>query len=248
MWRKRQKNKREKPKAYLASFITDYFPISLSAFTYNYVQEQDRGNSLSYQWAYAVAFWQFQLVAWNWPQTPATVWKPPFTTPQAATQSTIKHNRCKTTALLKRNTATCRREIYQLLLSVFFFRRSKLFISTQPGPVTFPQLLTYTAPWVYYKTIPLEQPGVKCFVQGQGGNNFSWGSNHQTFPNHISHHHQNTILPEEKTDQWHMICLGVQRWNGLITAYANAYGNIICMHAKGESTFPACTVNDYSVY
>lgn len=109
-----------------------------------------------------------------------------------------RQKRCKTTALLKRNTATCRREIYQLLLSVLFFRRSKLFISTQPGPVTFPQLLTYTAPWVYYKTIPLEQPGVKCFVQGQGGNNFSRGSNHQTFPNHISHHHQNTILPEEK--------------------------------------------------
>lgn len=41
-----------------------------------------------------------------------------------------------------------------------------------------------------------------------------------------------------------MICLGVQRWNGLITAY----GNIIWMHAKGESTFPARTVNDYSVY
>lgn len=46
-----------------------------------------------------------------------------------------------------------------------------------------------------------------------------------------------------------MICLGEQRWNGLINAYATAYGgNIICMHAKGESTFPARTVNDYSVY
>lgn len=50
--------------------------------------------------------------------------------------------------------------------------------------VSFPQLLTYTVPWIQYKTIPLEQPGVKCFVQGQGGNNFSRGSNHQTIPNH----------------------------------------------------------------
>jgi len=75
----------------------------------------------------------------------------------------------------------------------------------------------------YYKTIPLDLHGVKCFVQGQGGNNFSLGDRTNKPSQTTISHHQNTILQEEKkTDQF--------------------------MHAKGESTFPGRTVNDYSVY
>jgi len=48
----------------------------------------------------------------------------PCSAPSNTTGQRQKH--CKTTALLKRNTATCRREIYQLPLSVLFFRKIKL--------------------------------------------------------------------------------------------------------------------------
>lgn len=101
-------------------------------------------------------------------------------------------------ALVKRNTATCRRKIYQLLLNVVFLEESNCYLLPHnQGQLHFHNFWHRTATWIYYKTIPLEQPGVKCFVQGHSDNDSSRGSNHQTT---ISHHHQNTILQEENPD------------------------------------------------
>lgn len=94
------------------------------------------------------------------PQTPATVWKPPFTTPQAAIHHPIKHTTsqrqkcCKTTALIKSNTATYRWEIYQPLLNVIFIEESNCYLLPyKQGQLHLRNFWHRTVPWIYYGTI-----------------------------------------------------------------------------------------------
>ncbi len=75
-----------------------------------------------------------------------------------------------------------------------------------------------TAPWIYYGIIWLEQPGVKCLVQGHSFSDSSRGSNHQNFPNvHTSSY--NTIAEEENQIKVHINSWGVLRQNAPIAAY-----------------------------
>ncbi len=162
------------------------------------------------------------------PQTPATVWKPPFTTPQAATQHPIKHTtsqrqrRRKTAALIKSKTATCRWEIYQLILNVIFIEESNCYLLLHnQGQLHLHNFGHKTALWIYYGTIWPEQPGVKCLVQEHSCNDSSRGSNHQTFPNIVTSSYT-TITEEEKQIKVHINIWGILRQNAPIAAYVES--------------------------
>ncbi len=149
-WHKK-KRERKRPKATLAlppplSWTLSLFPYPLS---HTYAQEQDRGNRLSYQWANAVAFWQFQLVAWNWPLDSSYSLKTSiYNTTGCYTAPHQTHNQPKA----KTSQNNCAYQAQHCHLSVgnipadikrdIYRRIQLLFIATQPGPVAPPQLLT----------------------------------------------------------------------------------------------------------
>lgn len=164
-----------------------------------------------------MAFWQFQLVAWNWPPDSSYSLKTSiYNTTGCYTEHHQTHNQPKAKTLqklLKRNTATCWREIYQLLLNVVFFRRITLiFIATQPGPVAFPQLfdieqqhefITRQSHWSNLGLSALFKGTVVMTPRGDR----TIKPQYHIIIKTLFYKRKNQITWE------HTICLGVQRWN-----------------------------------
>ncbi len=146
--RRRDTKKPESNSCSPSSSIMDSLPLSYP-LSYTYAQEQDRGNRLSYQWANAVAFWQFQLVAWNWPPDSSYSLKTSiYNTTGCYTAPHQTHNQPKAKTLQN----CCAYQEQDCHLSVgnipadikrdIYRRIQLLFIATQPGPVAPPQLWT----------------------------------------------------------------------------------------------------------
>lgn len=219
MWRKKNKWEKDWKQPSLSSLLHHgLFPHLPIHFTHTYTyRSKTEVISLSDQWAYAVALWQFQLVAWNWPPGSSYSLKTSIYNTTGCYTATIKHTTgqrrktCKTTVLLKRNTATCRKEIYQLLLNVAFLEESNHYLLPHnQDQLHFHNFWHRTLTWIYYKTIPLEQPGLSALFKGTVVMTSHRDRTIKLYQTTIWHH-QNTILQEEKPDQEHKFYLRVQR-------------------------------------